>query len=68
GAIGSKLLAKYGGFYEMNRVGLESVIRYEPENVEGCLCNILYGVGDSGSVSSHSSSSTASSSRGSSRR
>ncbi|CAJ2654271.1 unnamed protein product [Trifolium pratense] len=67
GAIGSNLLAKYGGFYEMNRVGLESVIRYEPENVEGCLCNILYGVGDSGSVSSHSSL-RVSSSRGSSRR
>jgi exocyst complex protein 7 len=67
GAIGSKLVAKYGGFYDMNRVGLESVIRYEPENVEGCLCNILYGVGDSGSVSSHSSSRASSSSRGSSR-
>ncbi|GAU14595.1 hypothetical protein TSUD_96590 [Trifolium subterraneum] len=64
GAIGSKLVGKYSGFYEMNRVGLDSVIRYKPENIEGCLCNILYGVGDSGSVSSHSSSS----SRGSSRR
>ncbi|XP_050894608.1 exocyst complex component EXO70H1 [Lathyrus oleraceus] len=65
GAVGSKLLSRYGEFYEMNRVGFESIVRYEPEYIESCLCKILYGVGDSGSVSSFSS--TTSSSRGSNR-
>lgn len=59
--IGSKLVAKYGGFYEKNRVG--SGVRYEPEYIESYLGNILYGVvgGDSGSVSSYSYSTTSSS-------
>ncbi|XP_004505905.1 exocyst complex component EXO70H1 [Cicer arietinum] len=67
-AIGSKLVGKYGAFYEKNRVGSESVIRYKPEYIENCLCNILYGVGDSGSMSSYSSSTTLFSRGGSSRR
>ncbi|XP_058729879.1 exocyst complex component EXO70H1-like [Vicia villosa] len=67
GAVGSMLFSRYGEFYEMNRVGFESIVRYEPEYIESCLGKILYGVGDSGSVSSFSSR-TSSSSRGSNRR
>ncbi|CAK8575972.1 unnamed protein product [Lathyrus sativus] len=66
GAVSSKLLSRYSGFYEMNRVGFESIVRYEPEYIESCLGKILYGVHDSGSVSSFSS--TTSSSCGSSSR
>ncbi|CAI8616520.1 unnamed protein product [Vicia faba] len=67
GALGSELLPRYSEFYQMNRVGFESIVRYEPEYIESCLGKILYGVGDSGSVSSFSSR-TSSSSRGSNRR
>ncbi|TKY67297.1 Exocyst complex component EXO70A1 [Spatholobus suberectus] len=61
-SIASKLVAKYGEFYETNRVGSKSVT---PDDIGNYLSDILYGngIGDSGSVSSHSSSTTSSSHR-----
>ncbi|KAG2397668.1 hypothetical protein LR48_Vigan1242s000100 [Vigna angularis] len=63
GSIGSKLMQKYSEFYEKNRVGSKSFRFILPEDIEKNLSNILCGNGDSGSVSSHSSSTTSSSHR-----
>ncbi|WVZ02016.1 hypothetical protein V8G54_022822 [Vigna mungo] len=63
GSIGSKLMQKYSEFYEKNRVGSKSVRFILPEDIGKNLSNILCGNGDSGSVSSHSSSTTSSSHR-----
>ncbi|QCD88307.1 exocyst complex component 7 [Vigna unguiculata] len=68
GSIGSKLMQMYSEFYEKNRVGSKSVRFISPEDIGKNLSNILCGNGDSGSVSSHSSSTTSSSSHRSNRR
>ncbi|KAG4967360.1 exocyst complex component EXO70H1-like [Glycine soja] len=62
GSIASKLVQKYSEFYEKNRVGSESVRGFLPDDIGKYLSNILCN-GDSGSVSSHSSSTTSSSHR-----
>lgn len=59
-SISSKLLPRYGEFYEKHRVGLtralgsNSVVRFSPEDLAGYLSDILCGIGDSGSASSSS--------------
>ncbi|KAK4286500.1 hypothetical protein QN277_003049 [Acacia crassicarpa] len=59
-SILSKLLTRYGEFYEKHRVesrrvlGPDSVMRISPEDLAGYLSDILCGTGDSGSVSSSS--------------
>ncbi|XP_028757080.1 exocyst complex component EXO70H1-like [Neltuma alba] len=56
-SISSKLLPRYGEFYEKHRVGsrrvlgLDSVMRFSPEDLAGYLSDILCGTGDSCSVS-----------------
>ncbi|KAJ1431940.1 Exocyst complex component Exo70 [Sesbania bispinosa] len=62
-SIASKLEHKYSEFFEKNRVGSEAVISFLPDDIGNYLSDILYGIGDSGSVSSHSSSTTSSSHR-----
>ncbi|XP_061354082.1 exocyst complex component EXO70H1-like [Gastrolobium bilobum] len=59
-SIASKLVPKYSEFYEKNRVGSDQVVRVLPDEIGNNLSDILYGIGDSGSVSSHSSSTTSS--------
>ncbi|KAK7262403.1 hypothetical protein RJT34_29976 [Clitoria ternatea] len=56
--IGSKVVNRYSEFYEKNRVGTEQVKKVSPDEIGIFLSDILYGngIGDSGSVSSHSSS------------
>ena len=54
-SIASKLVPSYLKFYEKNRVGSDSVIRFSPDDLGNYLSDILYGTGDSGSVSSHCS-------------
>lgn len=66
-SIASKLVQRYRELYEKHRVGSEPGIRLLPDDVGNYLSGNLYGIGDSGSVSSHSSS-TSSSSRRSNRR
>ncbi|KAK7341740.1 hypothetical protein VNO80_24679 [Phaseolus coccineus] len=70
GSIVSKLVQKYSEFHEKNRVGLKSIRVILPEDIVKNLSNILCGNGtaDSGSFSSHSSSTTSSSSHRSNRR
>lgn len=65
GSIVSKLSQKYSEFHEKNRVGLKFIRVISPEDIGKNLSNILCGNGsvDSGSFSSHSSSTTSSSHR-----
>ncbi|KAI9071520.1 hypothetical protein K1719_046499 [Acacia pycnantha] len=59
-SISSKLLPRYGEFYEKHRVesrrvlGSDSVMRFSPEDLARHLSDIFCGTGDSGSVSSSS--------------
>ncbi|KAI4334475.1 hypothetical protein L6164_019165 [Bauhinia variegata] len=68
-SIASKLVPRYREFYEKHRIGLkresgsDSVLKFSPDDLGKYLSDILYGKGDSGSVSSHSSSSSRHSNR-----
>ncbi|XP_004294620.1 PREDICTED: exocyst complex component EXO70A1-like [Fragaria vesca subsp. vesca] len=67
--VAKKLVPVYREFYEMHRVGLrkecgvDSLVRYAPENLDNYLSDLLYGDSGAGSVSS-SFSTSSSSSRG----
>ncbi|XP_061375773.1 exocyst complex component EXO70H1 [Gastrolobium bilobum] len=52
-SIASKLVPRYVEFYEKFRVGSESVIRYSPDDLGNNLSELLYGMEQSDSVSSH---------------
>ncbi|XP_057752077.1 exocyst complex component EXO70H1-like [Arachis stenosperma] len=52
-SIALKLVSKYGEFYDKNRVGSDSAIRFLPDDIGNQLSDILYGIGESSSGSSH---------------
>lgn len=56
-SIASKVVKKYRGFYEKYRSGSDLVTGFLPDDIENYLSDILYGIDDSASGSSHSSSS-----------
>ncbi|PRQ33870.1 putative exocyst complex component Exo70, cullin repeat-like-containing domain-containing protein [Rosa chinensis] len=62
-AVAKKLVPAYREFYEKHRVGLrrecgvDSLVRYAPENLDNYLSDLLYGASGAGSVSSSFSTS-----------
>ncbi|XP_050368381.1 exocyst complex component EXO70H1-like [Argentina anserina] len=63
-SVARKLVPVYQKFYEMHRVGLrrecgvDSLVRYAPENLDNYLSDLLYGASGGGSISLSSSTSS----------
>ncbi|XP_040992760.1 exocyst complex component EXO70H1-like [Juglans microcarpa x Juglans regia] len=55
-SVAKKLVSAYNDFFERNRVGSESFVRYTPDDLGNYLSDLLYGSGGGGSVSSSSMS------------
>ncbi|KAF5447033.1 hypothetical protein F2P56_032614 [Juglans regia] len=53
-SVAKKLVSAYKDFFERNRVGSESFVRYTPDDLGNYLSDLLYGSGGGGSVSSSS--------------
>ncbi|KAG6631589.1 exocyst complex component EXO70H1-like [Carya illinoinensis] len=51
-SLAQKLVSAYKDFFERNRVGSESFVRYTPDDLGNYLSDLLYGSGGGGSVSS----------------
>lgn len=60
-SVADQIVTVYRGFYENNRqffrreVGVESIVRYAPEDLENYLCDLFSGIGVGESTSSYSS-------------
>ena len=55
-SVARKLGASYGNFYEKNRSGLGSFVKFAPDDLGNHLSDLFYGNGSTGSVSSSSHS------------
>ena len=55
-SVARKLGASYGNFYEKNRGGLGSFVKFAPDDLGNHLSDLFYGNGSTGSVSSSSHS------------
>ena len=67
-SVARKLGAAYGNFYEKNRAGSGSFVKFAPDDLGNYLSDLFYGNGSTGSVSSSFSSSSSSSSHSRGRR